>query len=74
MKKKHIKLLAPTVRELIKALKQIPPDAFITESDAGDHIGMHINYERHHWDDDGDGNPVDYETAELSFYSLGADY
>lgn len=74
MNKKLIKLLAPTVRELIDALQQLPPDAIITESEAGDYIGIHIQHEQHHWDDDGDGNPVDYEFAKFDFYSLDEAY
>lgn len=74
MKKKNIKLLAPTVRELIEALKQFPPNAIITESEIGNYLGMNIEYELHHWDDDGDGNPVDYEFAKFDFYSLDEDY
>ena len=74
MSKKLIKLLAPTVRELISALQQLPPDAIITESEVGNYIGINIQREHHHWDDDGDGNQVDYDIAEFSFYSLDEDY
>ena len=72
--KKPIKLLAPTVRELTSALQQLPPDAIITESEAGNYIGINIQHEQHHWDDDGYGNPVDYEIAKFDFYSLDEDY
>lgn len=74
MKIKQIRLNAPTVGELVTALQQLPPDAFITESDVGNHIGITIQSEHHHWDDDGDGNSVDYDIAEFSFYSLDTDY
>lgn len=74
MNEKPIKLLVPTVREFINALQQLPPNAIITESDVGNFIGINITYENHHWDDDGDGNPVDYEIANLSFYSLDEYY
>ena len=74
MTDKPIKLLSPTVKELISALRQLPPDAIITESDVGNFIGINIESEHHHWDDDGDGNPVDYKIAKFSFYSLDSDY
>ena len=74
MTDKLIKLQAPSVKELINALQQLPPDAIITESDVGDFIGIVIESENHHWDDDGEGNPVDYKIAKFSFYSIDSDY
>lgn len=74
MTDKPIKLLSPTVKELISALRQLPPNAIITEPDIGDFIGLNIKSEKHHWDNDGYGNPVDYDTAEFYFYSLDSDY
>lgn len=74
MTDKLIKLRYPTVKELINALQQLPPDAIITEDEIGIYIAINIQYEHHHWDDDGDGNPVDYEIANFSFYSLDSDY
>lgn len=74
MTAKLIKLITPTVKELIKELRQLPQDAIITESDVGNFIGLIIKSEKHHWDDDGNGNPVDYDIAEFSFYSLESDY
>lgn len=74
MNKKPIKLLAPTVREFINALQQLPPDAIITDPEAGNHIGITIQSEHHHWDDDGEGNTVDYDIAKFYFYSLDSDY
>ncbi len=74
MTDKLIKLQSPTVKELIKALRQLPQDAIITDSDVGNFVGINIKSEKHHWDDDGDGNPVDYDIAEFSFYSLDSDY
>ncbi len=68
MQNKPIELTQPTVEEFIKVLQQFPPNAVITESEIGYFIGVSIQYSKNHWDDDGFGNPVDYDMVNLSFF------